>query len=465
VIFGDRQELAIEVERTDTPWNVVDPQNDSVWAALAIWVTGQNLSEHRRNGTDRVRDDLHIPLVPLARWAISARSALHYQERSPLGAATSPHEELDRWSGGRPPTGVSEDAWLDRRDVWWSEHFTGAATPDVTAPSIGIVRNDDHALLSWRTPRLPTPDRTFVYPHGAVVISWSVLARALDEFVAAVSEWARPTCELAAENDHAAHRLEYYTGLAEHEIPGFGFLPDAAHDPAVDPLAQVVRDLSHRTSTGPARDSIVGTVRSAASMAGHQWWTLRQQLVPAPSRSFEDNGYDGAQAARSLLGLDGGAIDDVESLLRHVDVDISADSPPSAADRMLVAATAAGPAITMVLANARTEKPWGRRFELARALGHLLLDQVRGDAIGAASGPQALASRRRRAGAFAAELLLPTSALEEASDGVLDGIVEGERFAQLLDHFGVGANTAAYHLWNQRLLSSPEVRDDLIASV
>jgi hypothetical protein len=38
VIFGDRQELAIEVERLDSPWNAVDPQDEAVWGALAIWV-------------------------------------------------------------------------------------------------------------------------------------------------------------------------------------------------------------------------------------------------------------------------------------------------------------------------------------------------------------------------------------------------------------------------------------------
>lgn len=154
MIFGDRRELAIEIERLETSWDTVDPEDETVWGALAIWVAGQNLSEHRRHGSDRIRDDLHVPLLPLARWAISARGALLYQERSPLGAGTSPHEELDRWSDGPPPTGFSEDAWLDRRDAWWSEHFTGAATVDVVAPSIGIVRNDDRALVSWRTPPL-----------------------------------------------------------------------------------------------------------------------------------------------------------------------------------------------------------------------------------------------------------------------------------------------------------------------
>lgn len=302
-------------------------------------------------------------------------------------------------------------------------------------------------------------------PDGAEVVSWPVVTCALDEFVAAVADWAPSDSQLVAEEDPDARALEYYTGLSEPEVQGFGFLPEAASNPAIDPLAQIVRDLTHRTSTGPARDCIVSRARLAARPADHAWWDLRQQLVPAPGKSFESDGYDGAQAARKILGLDAQPIDEVETLLRSVDVEVSAESPAAHGDRMLVAGTMSGRAVTMILANERTAKPWGRRFELARALGHLLLDQVRGDAIGAASGPQAVASRRRRAGAFAAEILLPASALEEASHGVRDGIIEGRRFAQLLERFGVGANTAAFHLWNQGLLSSTEVRDDLVASV
>lgn len=154
----------------------------------------------------------------------------------------------------------------------------------------------------------------------------------------------------------------------------------------------------------------------------------------------------------------------MEALAHELGVQIAADSPAADADRMVVAGSAGSQAMTMVLANSRTVTPWGRRFEVTRALGHLLLDPIRGDAIGAASGPEAMATRGRRSGAFAAEFLLPSSALAEASYGVLDGLAEAERFPELLERFGVGATTAAFHLWNQGFLSSPEVRDDLIAS-
>src|ERR1019366_6886798 len=103
-----------------------------------------------------------------------------------------------------------------------------------------------------------------------------------------------------------------------------------------------------------------------------------------------------------------------------------------------------------------------RRFEEARALGHALLDTMRQGAFGAASTTWAQESRRRRSGAFAAELLLPSSALGALSDGALDGIAEGERFADILKRYGIGARTAAYQLHNHGWLSDTSIRDDLI---
>lgn len=463
MIFGDQDEFAIQVDRFEPPWDTVDLRDESVWAAVSIWVAGSNLSEHRRHGTDRIRQELHVPLLPLARWAVGAQAALHFEERSDLGGFTSPHEALDRWSTGHPPADWQESNWLDRRDTWWSEHFTGAASRDVLAPSVGIVRNDDRALVSWRTPDLPRADRTFVRPEGTEVVSWPVVSRALDEYTAAVEGWAPATSDFTSRwEDHRA--LEYYTGLAGPEIAAFGFLPEASADPALDPLAQVVRDLTHRTSTGPARSSIVSGIRIAGKPGSHDWWNLRRRLIAPAGVHFEAEGNDAARTVRDLLGFDAQPIEDVAGLAGGLGIEVANESPEARGDRMVVAGSAAGSAVTMILSNARTATRWGRRFEVVRAVGHLLQDPIRGEVIGAASGPQAMTSRRRRSGAFAAEFLLPTDALMEASNGVLDGITEGGRFGEMLEHFGVGAQTAAFQLWNQGLLSSADVRDDLIAS-
>ena len=54
------------------------------------------------------------------------------------------------------------------------------------------------------------------------------------------------------------------------------------------------------------------------------------------------------------------------------------------------------------------------------------------------------------------------SLLAAASGGKLDGAAEGRAFEDLLQVFGIGARAAAYQLWNRGLLSSPDLRDDLI---
>jgi hypothetical protein len=300
VIFGDREEFALEVDRFDPPWNSVDSE-ESVWGTVSIWVAGLNLTEHRRHGSDRVRDDLHMPLAPLARWCVSARAGLHYEERSPFGGLSFPHEKLDRWSAAAPGANFDEAAWLDRRDAWWSRHFTGFATRDLVAPSIGIVRNDDRALVSWRTPELPRPDRRFARPIGAEVVSWPVVSTALDEYVAGVANWISSAWLESAVDVRSA--LEYYTGLTVSELEAFEFLPEAVEDPAVDPLAQVVRDLTRRTSTGPTKDAIVNAVRAVGQCASNEWWSIRARVLPAPGIEFEEEGYDAAQTVRSELDL------------------------------------------------------------------------------------------------------------------------------------------------------------------
>ena len=70
--------------------------------------------------------------------------------------------------------------------------------------------------------------------------------------------------------------------------------------------------------------------------------------------------------------------------------------------------------------------------------------------------------RRRRSGAFAAELLLPTSALAQLSGGALDGAAEDDRFASLLEEYGVGARPRRTSFYNRRWLSDAAIRDDLI---
>jgi hypothetical protein len=104
----------------------------------------------------------------------------------------------------------------------------------------------------------------------------------------------------------------------------------------------------------------------------------------------------------------------------------------STGDQMIVGAWASGAPVSLTFRTGRTARSWGERFEIARAIGHALTDPIRAGALGAASGTMAPATRRRRSGAFAAELLLPEAALAEISGGRLDGAAHSDAFADLL---------------------------------
>ena len=128
---------------------------------------------------------------------------------------------------------------------------------------------------------------------------------------------------------------------------------------------------------------------------------------------------------------------------------------------MLTGSRRGAGAAAIINRTPRTATPWGERFELARALGHLLMDSCRTDALGAASTTFAQPWARRCSGAFAAEFLLPSEHLFERFEE-LDSGAGRDVFPSLLNDYGIGARTAAFQLWNLGLLSNHRVRDELI---
>jgi hypothetical protein len=57
---------------------------------------------------------------------------------------------------------------------------------------------------------------------------------------------------------------------------------------------------------------------------------------------------------------------------------------------------------------------------------------------------------------------LPKAALLKLTGGDVDRAAEADVFKNVMRQFGVGARTAAQQLWNVGLLSSMDVRDELI---
>jgi hypothetical protein len=237
-----------------------------------------------------------------------------------------------------------------------------------------------------------------------------------------------------------------------------------AEDPGASPSSQALRDLPPAL---PAEFRPILTELEAVTSVPSDLDCLkeaRRVVTDAIEEALspEDAGQRAARATRALLELDGRPIDSERTLLERCGVALLDSTLERTRERMVTGARYDGSAAAIIIRTPRTRTHWGHRFEAARALGHLLADPLRHGTVGAGGSWYTTENRRRRSGAFAAELLLPATALEQETAGGLDVAAEPTVFEGLMRKFGVGARTAAHQLFNNRLLSTSAVRDELI---
>jgi hypothetical protein len=490
MLIGNRERFALELSPVSPSWEPRYEPEAAGWAGLAVWAAGKNLCAHVRAGEEALRTAVFVPLGPIADWFVRAYPGIAFEERPPwLEVKTRRlHEVVRKWGESPPPVGIDEDSWLDDREAFWSRHFLLAGAEGAWLPNLCLLREDDEVALTWREPHFRSaPRMTFVNAEGATRVAWTdvhtVLGRFVDE-VAKVFEqrklapypWiaaSKPRLQSAAKGLEAialycARPLRQVAELLE--VPpqdvtsalGSG----AADDPAGNALCQVLRDLPPCPSPGigaEARATLEASVANTSSSAIASWAEARVIALDA-ARAAEDAEHAGQLAARAVrraLALDGQPIEATRDVLDQLGMTARASAAQANHEHMLVvAARRRAPALT-ILQTVQTRKHWGHRFEEARALGHALLDPLRGEVLGAAATRWTQSVRRRRSGAFAAELLLPESALVEASGGHLDGVCEDQTFTKLIERYGVGATTAAWQLYNHKLVS-PQTRDEII---
>jgi IrrE N-terminal-like domain len=490
-LIGNTHLLAFDLVPVAPYWDVRYGPERAAWAGMALWAGGENLCEHIVPGSSEVRDRFYIPMAPLVNWLVRSFPAIEFEERAASFPTTRQlHESAERWCTSKPPAGMNEDQWLDAREEWWARHFLAAGSEGARVPNVAFARDDEQLVVTWRRPRFAEkePPRMAV-PEGDVAVPWSFGRSVLEELAAGVAAWLREgeagdvyrwasqdspltepltdlTESLALFTGRTPEMLQRLLGVdqAESLLALLGLI--GAGDPAASPQTQVLRDLS--PSVEPDIGAVLQQVGRSAQRedvdALRRWRETRTIAVDAASSASTPiaAGQFAAAELRRALGLDGQPIADVERAVGECGLTHSHEQVPGGQDRMMVALHEAGSPVAVTLETVRTSRLWGQRFEVARALGHVLLDPVRAGAIGAASGPFAQETRRRRSGAFAAEFLLPESALARASGGALDGAAEDAAFSSLLQEYGIGARVAAYQLWNRGWLSSPDVRDDLI---
>ena len=489
MLIGNRNRLAIELEALAPTWERRYLPESTAWARFSLWVNGLNVCRNLLDGSPSIRDGINVPLAPIADWLVRSWTFLAFEERPggfPLRSSLS--DTVRGWGDAPPPAGVSEDEWLDARELWWTRHFLAAGADGAQLPNLSLVRGDDRLFIEWapacfagaRAPR-------FLSEHGQETVGWAEGEEVFAEFVAYVAGWLREDAPdqvfpwvyredplHAAETDFA-EKLRAYTGVSADVLRAWtGTDADAdlrehlglradGDDPGGSVVTQVLRDLPPEIS-----ESVRGQIwrldeatREVTKFAG-ELRTLARDAAGAGSDP-EMSGQLAAQGLRDHLDLNGRPIEDMDALSREFGVNVIDSGVECSRERMLAGSRREVGAAAVINRTPRTRTPWGRRFESARALGHLLTDPYRDDALGAASTAFAQPWARRRSGAFAAEFLLPSEALLEDA-GALDSWARPEKFQLILQRYGVGARTAAYQLWNHGLLSSSGVRDDLIDS-
>ena len=487
MLIGNRNSLAIGIEPLAPSWERRFPPEYTAWAQFSLWINGENICRNVLDGSNSVRDGVNVPLAPIADWLVRCWTFLEFEERpSGFPLRASLRNTIARWGDAPAPADCGADDWLDARERWWSRHFLSAGADGAQLPNLALVRGDDQLFIEWAPANFAGPPAPrFLSADGRHIMSWaegedvlagfvSYVARWLrDSDVGDVYPWARQEDPLHEVTPTFSEKVQAYTGVAadtlrartnscdDAELRESLGLPVDGDDPGGSVVTQVLRDLPPRTSDAVWNQ--VWRVEDETRTVTGFVEDLRSLVLDA-ARAASDNetsGYLAAQGLRDHLRLDGQPIGVVEEQLEEFGVRLIDSDVECTRERILAGSRRGYGAAAVINRTPRTSTPWGRRFEAIRALGHLLMDPYRQDALGAATTAFARPWARRRAGTFAAEFLLPSEALREDAHS-LDSYAEPERFECVLEKYGVGARTAANHLWNRGFLSSAHVRDDLI---
>ncbi len=489
MLIGDQRSFALEIQPVVPSWMRRAPSERGPWAKLSIWLSGDNLCRHWLPSARSIDDGVYVPLAPIADWLVRSARHIAYEESARAFATdVDLPSALEYWKTAAPAKPFDQDSWDDERFEWSERHFLAAGADGAWLPNLAFVRVDDGLWVSAGDSRFATPDAPrFLYRPDKRRVSWQEAEQTLTDFVDQVGSSLRAEGLEAAypwRRGDGAFRQVLEVGLmdflgvvlslcgsesermcggrSEEVLRNKLDLPaDASPIESVALLA--LRDLEVEAGIG---DVLVQCdLETRARRSGRLFERRSQALDAAVGGTPEEQGYEAAYVIRRSLGLDGRALDEpAEFLQAYFDIEVE-DRPDLRTnyDHCVAGAHRDGHGRIILLSSSQTSRPWSRRMEILRGMGHLLLDASPScQALGAGSSTRAVGPRRRRSGTFAAEMLLPRDALRQRSGGVLDAVVAPEIFPELMAEYGVGARMAAWQCWNANLLSSRDVVEDLI---
>ena len=443
--------------RFDFDWlgtsGVPSPELAATWASLRIHVGETCLTRVLDGAAQTVRNNLYVPLYPLAEWIATNWWCLGHELRNKSRASDSGYRSRHALIANREgyaypdlevaPLGpVTHLLWRAHRDEWSSVEYLGDGEGWVDTETFGEDCADFINQVTCRLELLGIQD-TYLQEEWAAVQS-------------AGEEEAR-YCRTAAGLGWDPYALEidrrsWLVALSDHTdellTEAMAVLnPSAAQDGWLaikDALRAVKGSRGCDFNRVRSRCSAVGAMEHASNASpwqvGYDWARqlrngLGDEEAPLPRM---------AELA-DFLGEEHSVLDDVSSPVSCVDDIPMVDGVVTRNDNGVP-----------VLGLRRLGEP-GRRFHLCRAVAEILIDGVADSLVTQAESPRQMRNR-----AFAAELLAPSRALRSR---VKSPVVDDDDIEELAEAFGVSTYVVEHQLQNHRIaqVESPRLHLDAVS--
>lgn len=426
--------------RFDFDW--LDPQGArglelrATWARLQILVDHQPITRLLDLGSRSVRDDIYLPLYPLAEWIAIHWWQLFYETR---------------------PNSRSEAEYS-------LDHQTSFAREGYSLPLLTVQPMGEVIRLSWHSQRLDHQGLEFL-SSGAAYIETSQfrdsISRFVDAVVARLSDCDVAETLLEAEWDEIKN-TDPETAQFCAAAAALGLEPYATSDD----LRESILHAANRLPSSLAQDFFsVSTPRQleietnrmleaieaakAHALTLGKIKDLRGALhqTPGIERSPWRQGYACAHRLRNELGLNGMKLNSFQALEEALNTKDLANSlsATAATDRLIdgVVGIDSSNNPGFALAKGREES---RRFTFCRGLFQFLASE--GDQPLLITSARTSAQQRSRA--FAAELLAPSELLRAQIK--TDALTEDE-VDQLASEYGVSSLVISHQVTNHKIAS------------
>ncbi len=506
ISIGSKQDFALRVEFAEDPDNGLGAtaEESASWGSIELWLRGKNLCSHLEG--PEVVDSVQWYLLPLIEWLARTWDPLLHEARLPNRG----NADVDAWSSLRetrfPPDlydDKAEDEWRVQWRRWWFRHSLQSCRAGGLFPDIVLRRYQDMLELSWGN-SLPCgvpEDVVFAYNDGFERLNLKLVSERLYDLLQQAIKYLLTRLP-------SSQRLQQLNQIIEgirHSsrdnriawLAGLGSLAEGAIEnwhKVIAALRNGPREVVDYLLQTDGGDLVIEGSCHAALMFGsvspnlieNDLTLLAEKLIelyssggenPELSRIAEpepitfnvkniwESGYSLAERVIDQLSLIGQTSESInlDIILHKLGIKLEQiDLSDTTIRGVSVAGPHHEPSILVNLSDPHNATEAGKRFTIAHELCHILFDRTYARKLAMVSGPWAPLQIEKRAGAFAAMLLMPREAVRSVVANLSGPISSEQDVHEIRKLFGTGFKATIEHLQNLEQLD-PAIADRIEA--